>query len=144
MAESKNPSPRAYIASSPLWTRAPARDEHGIPCIDFMMIIPGLSSGDAALVEARMLALRDCLGGFDDLITYVDLNVRLNLLWVSTRRKPGIILTLVEAIRQRIPDARVVAGDFNPEPPARRSGWLWLGRLGTRLSRLAAPYRRLK
>ncbi len=128
------PSTTPYVVSSPLWSRAPSRDEHGVPFIDFMMIIPGLKTGDDAAVEACLIKLGSCLEPYGHTVAYVDLNVRLNLLWISARPVPGIIRLLVEAIRRVIPEARVVAGDFNP-PPESTAGSGRLGRMSSRIRR---------
>ena len=130
MSKSQSPSRRAFIESSPLWSRAPSRDENGKPFIDFMMIIPGLKSAEAVVIEGHMLKLRDCLARFEHNVAYVDLNVKLNLLWVSARPVPGLTRLLVEAIQDVIPQARVVTADFNPEPQRRTR----LQRLGTQLA----------
>lgn len=135
MKNSRSPSCHAYQLSSPLWTRAPSRDAQGKPFIDFMMIIPGLKQADSMVIEGHMIKLRDCLGPFGHKVAYVDLNVKLNLLWVSARPVPGLTRELVTAIQQVIPQARVVTADFNPDPP-KRSRWQdWPLRLGQRIRR---------
>ena len=116
-----------FIASSPLWSRVPARDEDGKPYSDFMMLIPGLKKANEATVEGYLLKIRDSLLTFESVVVYVDLNIRLNLLWISIKPVPGITRHMVEAIQRNIPHARVVAGDFNPDILKDRplfSGWL--------------------
>ena len=135
MKKSRAPSRRTFQQATPLWTRAPSRDENGKPFIDFMMIIPGLKQADPVVVEGYMVKLRDSLQRFDEQVAYVDLNVRLNLLWVSARPVPGLTCVLVEAIQAVIPEAKVVTADFNPESP-RRSRWqAWRLRLGQSIQR---------
>jgi hypothetical protein len=80
-----------------------------------MMLIPGLKQADAAQVESYMIRIQHCLSEFGSVVMYLDLNVKLSLLWVSARSVPGITRHLVQAILREIPHARVVAGDFNPE-----------------------------
>lgn len=129
MPDKKLPRSHSYVAPSPLWSRAPVRDAQGRPYIDFMMLIPGLKSADAALVESYMFRIRHCLEGFGNAVVYLDLNIKLSLLWVSAKPVPGISRLMVQAILREIPHARVVAGDFNPEnvierkaPPLKRLG----------------------
>ena len=133
MAEHRAPSCTPYVVASPLWTRAPSRDENGAPFIDFMMIIPGLKNGDGVYRENCLLRLRDSLRQFENSVAYVDVNYRLNLLWVSVRPVPGITRLIVQAIQLQIPEAKVVAGDFNP-PPAKPTNRGWLMTLGRRVS----------
>ncbi len=115
MKNKQAPSCHSFVASSPLWSRAPARDEQGKPCVDFMMLIPGLKQADSIQIESYMYRIQNCLAHFAPQVVYLDLNVKLSLLWVSAKSVPGISRHLVEAILKEIPHARVVAGDFNPE-----------------------------
>ena len=39
---------------------------------------------------------------------FVELNVPLNLLWVSVRARPGVILELFVAVRLQLPEAKLV------------------------------------
>jgi len=104
-----------FVESSPLWSRVPARDEDGKPYSDFMMLIPGLKKESDATVEAYLIKIRESLLSFESVVVYVDLNIRLNLLWISIKPVPGITRHMVDAIQRNIPHARIVAGDFNPE-----------------------------
>lgn len=115
MSDKKPPSRHAFVATSPLWSRAPARDEEGKPCVDFMMLIPGLKQADSAAIEGYLFRIQNCLSPFGPMVIYLDLNIRLSLLWVSAKSVPGISRLMVEAIIREIPHAKVVAGDFNPE-----------------------------
>ena len=108
------------VSSSPLWTRAPRRDENGKPYFDFMMLIPGLKQKNQAGIEDTILRIRKSLQSFEEAVVYIDLNTRLNLLWVSLKPIPDISRYMMIAIQQEIPEARVVAGDFNPESLRRK------------------------
>jgi hypothetical protein len=129
------PRQGGFVKASPLWQRAPARDEQGRACIDFMLLIPGLKKQTDAVIEAHMLKIQESLKPFDNSVIYVDLNLRLNLLWISARSIPGISKTITEAIQQAIPEAKVVAADFNPDEPAQAHSRHWLFRLGGRIRR---------
>ena len=135
MKDSGLPRQGGFVNASPLWQRAPARDEQGRACIDFMLLIPGLKKQTDAVIEAHMLKIQDCLKPFDNSVIYVDLNLRLNLLWISARSIPGISKTITEAIQQAIPEARVVAADFNPDEPTQTRPRHWLFRLAGRIRR---------
>jgi hypothetical protein len=47
-------------------------------------------------------------------VVFADLNLKLNLLWVSLRPRPGAISELVAAIRLRVPEALLVAHYAEP------------------------------
>jgi len=49
------------------------------------------------------------LAGFDDTVVFAELNLRLNLLWVSIRPITGIRDDIAQALRSVIPDARLVS-----------------------------------
>ena len=94
-------------ASSPLHTRAPTRDEDGVAYSDFMMLIPGLR--DLARVDFgdRVAGVQAVLGQYRQVV-FADLNVPLNLLWVTLIPEFGLITTMTKSLRQRIPEARLV------------------------------------
>ena len=115
MDKSRSPSCTPYIVASPLWSRAPARDENGKPYSDFMMLIPGLKQQSEAGIESCLVKIRDSLSPFENSVVYVDLNIKLSLLWISHKPIPGITTPLVHAIQSQIPQAKVIAGDFNPD-----------------------------
>ena len=115
MPVKRAPLSTPLISASPLWTRAPLRDENGKSYFDFMMLIPGLKQKNEAGVEDIVCRIKKSLQAFDDVVVYIDLNTRLNLLWVSFKPIPEISRYMMLAIQQEIPEARVVAGDFNPD-----------------------------
>ena len=113
--KSRLPGVTPYVESSPLWTRAPGRDEDGKPYSDFMMLIPGLKQLNEAGIESCLVKIRQSLQPYEDVVVYVDLNIKLSCLWVSHHALPGITQPLVQAIINEIPHAKVVAADFNPD-----------------------------
>lgn len=72
-----------------------------------MMLIPGLRQGSQAQVRATLdrihLALVQCRD-----VVFADVNLRLNLLWVSVRTRPGVVLDVAAAICQQVPEARLI------------------------------------
>ena len=115
MDKSRTPRCTPFIVASPLWSRAPAHDEDGKPYSDFMMLIPGLKDQSEAGIESCLVKIRNSLLPFENTVVYVDLNIKLSLLWVSHKPIPGITTPLVHAIQREIPQAKVIAGDFNPD-----------------------------
>jgi len=93
--------------NQPLYQRVPTRDESGRCLGDFMLLIPGLRDRpghDFAIILARLQAV---LIQFSEIV-FVDLNLPLNLLWVSVRPRPGVILEVLYAVRLQIPEVKLV------------------------------------
>lgn len=100
-------SPLAQPAE-PLWKRAPTRDSSGKPLSDFMMLIPKLSSRPKHYLQKTLDNLQDVFGRYEDAVVFADLNLKLNVLWVSVRPIPGICLELPAAIKVQVPEALLV------------------------------------
>lgn len=95
----------------PLWQIAPTRDSAGARLTDFMMLIPRLRSRPPDEIE-RVLRDIQAVLALHQAVVFADLNLKLNLLWVSLRPLPGSISELVAAIRLRVPGA-VLVGHFS-------------------------------
>ena len=94
-------------ANQPLYQRVPTRDECGRLLCDFMVLIPGLRERPGHEFAAALARLQAVLVSFSEVV-FVDLNVPLNLLWVSVRTRPGVILELFGAVKQHLPEAKLV------------------------------------
>ncbi|WP_018867640.1 MULTISPECIES: hypothetical protein [unclassified Thioalkalivibrio] len=92
----------------PLWQRLPRRDAEGRRLADFMMLIPGLRQRPRAEIHARALAIERVLHGYGADIAFVELNLKLNTLWVSLSARPGICSELPCAIQEAVPEALLV------------------------------------
>jgi hypothetical protein len=133
------PESRRLLESAPLWQRAPTRDGHGRTCIDFMLMIPRIGRHSAASRQAMVVQLRDSLAPFAANLVLVDFNQRLGLIWISLKPVPGIARVVMAAVRQAIPEAKLVASQCHPDPAAtsRRQRLLGQGRrLGRRMAGL--------
>ena len=122
---------RRLHPGNPLWQRVPTRDRAGRQCVDFMLLIPGIKHYSPAAREAQWLRLRDSLALFEQSLEYVDFNQQLGLIWVSLKPVPGIMKVVVLAIQQQLPEARLVASQFHPDPaaaPRRQPRLLGFGR----------------
>jgi len=97
----------------PLWQVAPTRDVAGRRLTDFMMLIPRLRSRPRAEIERASRDIQAVLALHQDVV-FADLNLKLNLLWVSLRPRPGAISELAAAIRLRVPEALLVAHYAEP------------------------------
>lgn len=96
-------------ASEPLRKRAPAVDECGKALSDFMMIIPGLRDKPRHLLQEAMEDIHAALACYEEAVVFAELNLKLNLLWVSIRPLQGVRLEIAAAVQNRIPDARLVS-----------------------------------
>jgi len=101
--------PASFLLEShePLYQRAPGRDEQGRPFGDFMVLLPGLRARPQHELHERIACLQAVLLKFQEVV-FVDLNLPLNLLWVSLHPRPGVILELFGALRQVLPEARLI------------------------------------
>lgn len=96
-------------ASQPLRKRAPAVDENGRALSDFMIIIPNLRKRSEHRIQQTMQDIHRVLARFEDTVVFAELNLALNLLWVSIRPITGIRDDITQALRAVIPDARLVS-----------------------------------
>jgi len=101
------------VPGLPLWQLAPTRDTAGVRLTDFMMLIPRLHSRPRAEIERASRDIQAVLALHQDVV-FADLNLKLNLLWVSLRPRPGAISELVAAIRLRVPEAVLVGHYADP------------------------------
>ncbi|WP_019625312.1 hypothetical protein [Thioalkalivibrio sp. ALJT] len=92
----------------PLWQRLPKRDAQGRRLADFMMLIPGLRQRPRDQIHARALAIERVLSGYGGDVVFVELNLKLNTLWVSLCARPGLCSELPAAIRDAVPEALLV------------------------------------
>jgi isocitrate lyase len=96
-------------ASEPLRKRAPTVDEDGKAVTDFMVIFPGLRKQPLIQIQRTTQEIHRILGCFSDDVVFAELNLALNLLWVSTKPILGKRFEIAEAIRSSIPSARLVS-----------------------------------
>jgi len=93
--------------TTPLHARVPTHDEDGRSLNDFMMLFPGLRDLPAVQLREKVELLAVILGRCADVV-FVDLNLPLNLLWVSVRQRPGLVLELSATVKAGIPEAMLV------------------------------------
>jgi hypothetical protein len=101
--------PSMIPAAEPLRKRAPARDEHGKPLSDFMMLFPRLRDQPRHQVERTLIAIQGVLANFESNVVFAELNLKLNLLWVSIRPVQGLRLEIADAIQNLVPGAKLVS-----------------------------------
>jgi len=103
------PNPFGFLIEHhlPLYQRAPARDADGNPFGDFMVLIPGLRDRSGPDFMETVARLQSVISTSKEIV-FADLNVRLNLLWISVRPQPGVVLRLFGAVRNLVPEAKLV------------------------------------
>lgn len=99
----------SLLPAEPLWQRVPTRDEEGRLLGDFMMIIPRLNAFSTDRIQQIIGKLNKLLGLYRESVVFADLNLKLNILWVSHKQKTGIGVELAAAIHACIPEAKLVA-----------------------------------
>ncbi|AGA31788.1 hypothetical protein TVNIR_0075 [Thioalkalivibrio nitratireducens DSM 14787] len=98
----------AFQPVEPLWQRLPRRDADGRRLADFMMLIPGLKRRNDHEIRARLAAIQCVLEGYGEVIAFVELNLRINTLWVSVLARPGLCLEIPVAIQAAVPEALLI------------------------------------
>ena len=95
--------------SEPLWKRVPTRDENGKPFSDFMMLIPGLRDHEEKRLREIVNKMEAVLKRYEKDIVLADLNLKLNVLWVTVQPRLGICVEIAALIHHYIPEAKLVA-----------------------------------
>jgi len=104
------PKERAELhPTGPLWRRAPTRLDDGRAVSDFLMVIPLLNRRPEAEIRQVIARIEEVFEHHFDNILFADLNLRLNLLWVSVKPVPGLCLDIPATIHQVVPEARLIA-----------------------------------
>ena len=55
------------------------------------------------------LLLRGVLAGYEDRVVFAELNLKINVLWVSFEYRPGLMAEIVAALRIKLPEFHLVA-----------------------------------
>ena len=98
-----------FRADGPLWRRVPSHDEHGQLLADFRMLFPGLRRRSQTQQLQTLQAIAGVLQRYQAWVVFADLNLRMNLLWVSVRPRPGLTVEIPAAILEQVPEARLLA-----------------------------------
>ncbi len=99
-----------FRRDAPLYERVPSKDDEGRLLGDFMMLIPGLRDSDANRFRDRVAGIQAVLNQYSEVV-FADLNVPLNILWVSIKPKTGVISSITSDLQGRIPEALLIASD---------------------------------
>ncbi|MGD8558491.1 MAG: hypothetical protein PVH04_02425 [Gammaproteobacteria bacterium] len=95
--------------AEPLWKRVPLHNDDGKQLSDFMMIIPRLKQQPLPVIKEVVDRIEKVLRCYDKQVVFADLNINLNVLWVSVQPIAGICLEVAAAIHHHVPEAKLVA-----------------------------------
>jgi hypothetical protein len=87
-----------------------------------MMLIPRLRHWPERRIEAVYREIQAVFEHYGDSVVFADLNLNLNLLWVSVRPRPGICLEMAAAVKHRVPEAVLVASQAEAYAGLRQRG----------------------
>ena len=97
----------AFEPSQPLYQWVPTRAKDGWPSSDFTGLIPGIRDLPEAEIAEWVSGLRAVLERYRQVV-FADLNIYLNLLWVTLIPERGLIPDMMSALRQKVPEGRLV------------------------------------
>ena len=92
----------------PLWKLAPTRDESGRLLCDFMVLIPRLKSRQPSYIGKAQSWITGVLNQHKEVV-FANMDLKLNVLWVSHRYRSGLMLEIINTIRLHVPEAVLVA-----------------------------------
>ncbi len=95
-------------ASKPLWQRVPTRTSAGEFACDFMMLIQQFNKQTALIQQEIINNVYAILRQYSGAILFAELNVKLNVLWVSHLPRPGLGLEVAARIHDCVPQAKLV------------------------------------
>lgn len=95
-------------SAEPLWKRVPTRDHKGKPYADFMMLIPGLKNFDQFHLRETINKIEAVLKLYEKDIILVDLNLKINVLWVTLQPHIGLTSEIAALIHHVVPQAKLV------------------------------------
>jgi hypothetical protein len=108
-ARPRSPARQPLQPAEPLWKRVPLTDADGHRLTDCMLLIPKLRSRPADEQRAVTERIQGALATLGDKVVFADLNLTLNVLWVSMKAEYGVVVTVTTAVQAQVPEALLVA-----------------------------------
>lgn len=96
-------------SAEPLWKRVPTRDHTGKPYTDFMMLIPGLKNFEQFHLRETISKMEAVLKLYEKDIILADLNLKINILWVTLQPHVGLSSEIAALIHHVVPQAKLVS-----------------------------------
>ncbi len=100
---------RNILPGEPLRKRIPERSADGCALADVMVLLPGLRELPQHLLQGAITRISAVCAGYSHAIAFAELNLRLNLLFVSVKPIAGIRHEIFDALRSVLPQARLVS-----------------------------------
>lgn len=97
----------AMEPGEPLYKYVPTKGSDGRSLADFMMLIPKLRTRPQHEINKTLQNLQTALEKYDDVV-FVNINLKINVLWVSINARPGLIFRIVGSIHELVPEALLV------------------------------------
>jgi len=98
-----------YNASQPLWQRVPSRTAEGERALDFIVIIRKLNKLSPNEQKTALNNIYKVLNSYSKVILLADLNLNINLLWVSHLPRPNLSFEIASEIITIYPLARLIS-----------------------------------
>jgi hypothetical protein len=118
------PTQFRWQPAGPLWQRAPSKQADGAPLADLMMLIPGLKHYTPLQLTRLQSHLESVVTEFGKKIVFSDINLKLNVVWVTLLPEPGLCHEVALAIRKRIPEAVMVGNQLKTtSKKLKAQGW---------------------
>ena len=96
---------REVSPAEPLWKRVPMQNEEGK--------IPKLKHQSTDKIKNIISEIDQVLRYYEKQVVFADLNLNLNVLWISVQPIAGICLEVAAAIHHRVPEAKLVASKLD-------------------------------
>ncbi len=127
-AKTTSLSAARWQPSGPLWRRAPNKQADGASLADLMMLIPEMKHYSEVQINHLQNRLEEVLRAFGDKIVFTDINLKLNVIWITVLPEPGLCREVALAIREFVPDAVMVGDQLKSTPkelqPDGRRTWI--------------------
>jgi len=108
-AQSSTLTKSRLTSAEPLWKRVPTRDHTGKPYTDFMMLIPGLKNFEPFHLRETINKIEAVLKLYEKDIILADLNLKINILWVTLQPHVGLSSEVAALIHHVVPQAKLVS-----------------------------------
>lgn len=74
-----------------------------------MVLMPGLRDKSRIQINHTVQDIHDVLDGFSNAVVFAELVITRNILWISVRPLRGIRVAVTNALREKIPEAKLVS-----------------------------------
>lgn len=93
----------------PLLGRVPTHDESGKALSDLILLVPGFRDRSLAEINHALQEVYKVLEGYSGDVIFAEFNIKRNLLWVTVRPVRGIRVAIANAVRAKLPEAKLIS-----------------------------------